>query len=92
MSTVQPKLRDPTSLACPFPTVLAQEANPGWYEEDRILNCKAVLGSSLRELPDQNGPWGWEDWRGPTVADKGKLGPRKHKADSSVPMRMEPER
>lgn len=50
--------------------------------------CKAVLGSSLGELPDENGPWGWKDWRGPTGADKGKLGPRKHEADNSVPMSL----
>lgn len=50
--------------------------------------CKAVLGSSLGELPDENGPWGWEDWRGSTGTDKGKLGPRKHEADNSVPMSL----
>lgn len=66
MSVDCPKLRDTTVLACPFPTVQAQEANRGWCGGREIgIACKAMLESSLGELPDQNGPCGAEE--GPQV-------------------------
>lgn len=56
-----------------------------------ILPARCV-GSSLGELPDQNGPWGWVDWRGSTGADEDELGPKKPEVVSLVPVRVEPER